>query len=433
LSALPNDHKELISNWTDCWFGENKTTGYVTVTDFNFSKSYGSKDTRALERDTEGKEQRFISLNGFTFGERKADELKQIRNIGIDLDQYKEGMSIEEGLDELQALIVSNTIPEPNLVLTSRGIQLFYSINGGAAPNMSWLSNFITEQYISKLRHIGADSNAKDLSRVMRVPNSVNERNGALVKVDIWNPQPYSLRELQSYCKPLDTFKYRGKKKAEIRRVIPKNLSLFYKTNNSRLVDLDKLIDLRNGDLTGYRNKFLYIYAYHQALLCNNLKDLEAFIYNVLDRIHSTSDKPMSKAEVRRTVKSAYEDSREFFEHYKSNDYKVVNRLNDGIIKPYKTTNLIKVLGITVDEQYKLRRIHTGDVSKEKEAQRKRKERRESGSVTQKDYQAKRKKKSAALAGQVKKMNEQGVKKAVIAKELGITRQQVYNLLKSVK
>src|SRR5690606_1170603 len=116
-------------------------------------------------------------------------------------------------------------------------------------------------------------------------PNSINERNGAVVKADIWNPYPYSLEELQAYCKPLDRFSYRGKKKAEIKRIAPKNLSFFYKTNNARLVDLDKLIEIRKGDFTHKRNTFLYIYAYHQALICNTLADTEAFMWDVFNRI----------------------------------------------------------------------------------------------------------------------------------------------------
>jgi hypothetical protein len=429
MVALVKPSRETITDWTDCWFGDNKSTGYVTVTNFKTSKSYGAKDINALERDTKGREERYISLNGFTFGERKTGELKQIRNIGIDLDQYKQDLSIEKGLDELQALIVSDIIPEPNLVLVSRGIQLFYSIQGGAAPNMSWLSSFITEQYISKLKHIGADSNAKDLSRVMRVPNSMNERNGAIVKPEIWNPYPYTLQELQAYCKPLDAFKYRGKKKATIKRIAPKNLSFFYKTNNARLVDLENLIQLRDGDLTGYRNTFLYIYAYHQALICNSYADTEGFLCNVFDRIRST-DRPMSKAEFRRTIKSAYEDSREFFEHYKANGFKVVNKLNDGIIKPYKTTSLIEKLDITIEEQRQLNRIHTGVVSKEKDTQRKRKERRAAGVKSRSEYNKQRQDHTKELATKVKSMDRQGIKKTVIAKELGISRKHVYKLLK---
>lgn len=416
LIAAVQPKKEWLTTWDSCWFGEDKRTGYVTVTDFCFKKSYGAKDINALKRDTEGIEKRFISLNAFSFGERQTSELRQIRNIGIDLDQYKKGLSISEGLDAIQALILDKVIPEPNLILTSRGIQLFYTVEGGASPDMSWLSSFITEQYISKLRHLGADSNAKDISRVMRVPNSINERNGAIVEPEIWNPHPYTLQELQSFCKPLERFSYRGKKRAAIKRISPKNLSFFYKTNNARLVDLDKLIVLRNGDFTNKRNIFLYVYAYHQSLVCNSLSDTEAYIFDVVERIYSREDKPLSNAEIKRTVKSAYKDSHNFFDHFKKNGFKVIYRHNDGIIKPYKTTNLIKILEITIDEQRALKRIHTGVVSKEKETDRKRVERRTAGVKSRSEYLKERQ----AIKKQAVSLKEQGYKYKDIADKLGV-------------
>lgn len=424
--------QEVLTDWISCWFGRNKTTGYVTITDFNFQKSYGLKDINALIRDTSGVEKRFISLNSFTFGERQTRELKQIRNIGIDLDQYKQGLSIEQGLDELQVLILEKIIPEPNLVLTSRGIQLFYTIDGGAAPNMAWLTSYITEQYISKMRHIGADSNAKDLSRVMRVPNSINERNGKIVKSDIWNPYSYTLQELQAYCKPLDRFNYKGKKKAEIKRIVPASLSLFYKTNNARLVDLDKLIHLRNGNLSHKRNTFLYIYAYHQSLICNSLSDTEGFMLNVLERIHSEVDKPISKAEFRRTVKSAYEDAKEFFKHYQDNGYKVIARQNDGIKKPYKTTNLIEILEITTEEQRLLKRIVGEQISKEHDATRKRKERRAAGVKPQYEHLKQRKTEQAQKIEKLRKIKSKkpGATNVELAKELNVSTKTIQRLSK---
>ncbi|MGG3232393.1 AsnC family protein [Priestia flexa] len=424
--------QEKLIDWTSCWFGANKKTGYVSVTDFRFQKSYGSKDIDSLIRDTLGIEKRFISLNGFTFGERQASELRQIRNIGIDLDQYKQGMSIEDGLDEIQALILDKIIPEPNLILTSRGIQLFYTIYGGASPNMAWLTSYITEQYISKLRHLGADSNAKDISRVMRVPNSINERNGELVKPEIWNPYSYTLQELQSYCKPLDRFNYKGKKRAEIKRIVPPTLSFFYKTNNARLVDLDKLIHLRNGNLSHKRNTFLYIYAYHQSLICNSLSDTEGFMLNVLERIHSEVDKPISKAEFRRTVKSAYEDAKEFFKHYQDNGYKVIARQNDGIKKPYKTTNLIEILEITTEEQRLLKRIVGEQVSKEHDATRKRKERRAAGVKSHHEHLKQRKTEQAQKVEKLRKIKSKrpGATNVELAKELNVSTKTIQRLSK---
>src|SRR5690606_21526101 len=200
--------RQVINSWTDLWFNDYKKAGYVAITDFNKQLFFGTNDISKVIRLTEGKTQQYISINAFDVDfnnkkfSRETTQLKQIRNIAIDLDQYKLGLEIPETLEELQNLVRKQVIPAPNLVLISRGIQLFYTINKGASPDLSWLAGYITEQFIAKLQHLGADSQAKDMSRVMRVPNSVNERNNAIVKPYIWNNVGYELNELQAYCRP---------------------------------------------------------------------------------------------------------------------------------------------------------------------------------------------------------------------------------------
>lgn len=392
---LKQQAQETIQDWTDCWFGDTRRTGYVTVTDLVYQRSYGAKDIKALIRNTKGLEKSFMSLNAFTFGSRKTADLKQIRNIGIDLDQYKLDITIEDAIDQLHALIMSKVIPEPNMVLTSRGIQLFYSIRDGAAPDMAWLASYITDQFIGKTKNLGSDSNAKDVSRLMRVPNSVNERNGAIVRPEIWNPMPYTLQELQDFCKPLEDFSTRRKKKAKVMNLIPPKhhdkLSFLYRTNFLRIQDFETLIELRGGDMTHKRNQLLYVYAFHQALITNSFADLEVFLNEVYKKIHSKDNEKLTKTEFKRTIKSAYEDARRFFEHFKANGYKVVYAANDGLIKPYKNDSLIEMFDITEEEQRQMRSVMGSVVAKEKDAERKRKKRREEGAKTHEEYQKSRK------------------------------------------
>lgn len=438
--ALIEVKKEHLSDWTECWFGEGKRYGYVAILQYLNEKPihrfYGSNDIDSLIHETEGKETRYISLNAFRFGKRRSTDLQQIRNVGIDLDQYKLGLTIEQALDELQVLILDCVIPEPNLVLTSRGIQLFYTIQGGAAANMFWLSSYITEQYIAKLQHIGADPQAKDAARVMRVPGSINERNNAKVEAEIWNDKSYTLQELQAYCKPLEKFGHKGKKKASVSRLLPAvhdKLSLFYRTNHVRLLDLERLAELRSGDMTGKRNTFLYIYAYHQSLICNSFVDLEIFINRVFNQIHSKTDKPMTKGELQRTVRSAYKDAKAFFEHYKDNGYQVIYKHRDGIKKPYKTANLINILDITDDEQRAMKCLHVGVISKEKDAERKRQEREAAGIKSREEYEKQRKTDSEKVLDEVKALYENGVKQAVISKQIGISKGRVSQLVNEIK
>lgn len=428
---------QQINDWVDLWFNPHKQAGYVAVTDFERQLFFGANDVSKVINMTKGKQKQFISVNSFDVNwnekefSRETAKLKQIRNIAIDIDQYKLGLTIDEALDEIQLLILDNKIPEPNLILTSRGIQIFYSIDRGASPKMSWLAGYITEQIISKLNHIGADSNAKDMSRVMRVPNSINERNNALVKPYIWNDEAYTLQELQSYCKPLEHFGTRKKTKT---KVIPINakVSLFYKTNYARLTDLRKLFDLRQGDFTGMRNTFIYMYAYHQSLLLNTQQDVIQDVTSALKDIYSKTDKPMTKREIESTIKSAYKDAEGFFESYKANGYRVVYKQNDGIKKPYKTSNFIKKLNITIEEQKALKVLCSPEIKKQHKADYMRNKRLEDG-ITKgnaEEYNSKRKQRKETITLIAKELRDKGKTLQEIAEITRVSKGYISQILK---
>ncbi len=381
---------QVIENWTDCWFGPTKRTGYVSVTDFESQKFYGAKDTKAIIRHTNGAEDLYISLNAFNFGSRRSEDLKQLRNIGIDIDQYKLGLDAEDALYVIDSLVSTNAIPQPNLVLKSHGVQLFYSIDQGAAPNLDWWYNYITTQLIDKLHSIGADPGAKGVTRVMRAPGSINSKNKSVVRSEIWNPYPYSLQDIQNYCKPFNKFSRHHKKKAEV-QALPdleeKRLKLMYQTNYARLTDLEKLIELRSGDFTHMRNNFIYVYAFHQSLIVNSLSHLERSVEYIFSQIHSRDQKKsFTQTELKRTIKSAYKDAEKFFSQYKADGYQIINRHLDGIKKPHKSETLIDMFDLSKDEERMMNTIYGEEIDKEKRAERKRKKRHEEGMKTREEY-----------------------------------------------
>lgn len=434
-----------LKEWYDLWFDEHKKAGYVAVTDFKRQYFYGSNDIERLIDATNGKERQFISINAFEVDwenkvfSRETARLKQIRNIAIDLDQYKLGLTVDEVIDELKALILDDEIPEPNLVLISRGIQLFYTIDKGASPSLAWLAGYITEQFISKLQHVGADSNAKDMSRVMRVPNSINERNNSVVKPYIWNDEAYTLQKLQAYCRPLDKFSSREETKKKIAR-LPSNLALeqYYKTNYARRNDLLKLFELRNGDFTGCRDFFIYILSYHQSLILNSEEDVFHAVKNDIKGIYTRDPKAkkdkVTDSWIRKTVKSAYKDAEGFFNHFKANGYRVVYQTADGVIKPYKTDNIIKLLNITEEEQRAMSTLRSERIAKEQHAEYMRNKRRSEGVRPMQEYQKARKDAKQAKIDELRQLlkDNPGMTKTELAKALNIGRTHLYNLLKEL-
>ena len=385
---------ERLNHWSDLWFSDRKRAGYVAIGNVTRPKYYGLNDKSRIPSITAGKGQCYITLNAFDADfqtglfSRKAERLKQIRNIGVDLDQYKLGITIEQAIDTLQVLILEEKIPEPNLVLTSRGVQIFYSISGGASPKMEWLASYITEQFIEKLQGLGADFNAKDMSRFMRVPFSVNERNGAVVDAEIWNPEAYTLQELQAYCRPFDDYNRNRNRKGKIIQLaeVDNKLLLFYRTNYARLRDLRKLIELRKGDFTGMRNVFVYVYAFHQSLVSNTLETAKIAVKSDLVGMYSRTDKPMTKKEMDKTISSAYHDCEKFFKAYRANGNRMMYSRNDGIIKPYTTNNLIKKLEMTEEEQYLMSSIRNAKITKKQHADYMREKRRAEGVGSMAEY-----------------------------------------------
>lgn len=394
MNALQQQaHPETVLNdWTDIWLRDDKKAGYVGVThNFKSYKWYGLKDKQAIKSHTRGQLDQYITLNAYEGFHRDSEHLKQIRTIGIDLDHYNVDLSILETQEIIFDMVKEGIIPAPNLVITSRGTQLFYDIAKGASPDMAWLTSYITKQFIDKLKEIGADSNASDTSRIMRVPESVNSRNGATVTPRIWRNTPYTLQELQTYCKPLERFRNSYKRRFNRAYSIDSRLISLNKVCYARVSDFEKLIELRNGDFTGKRNELLYMYSFHDAF---NHDSYDATLNEMRERfkdVFSRSDGTLDESEFKRTVKSGYDDAKTFFDYFKSNGYRTIGRQNDGVIKPRKTANIIQALDISEDEQMHLRTLISAEIKRQRERVRKTKANRAKGIRPMTEYNKQRK------------------------------------------
>lgn len=432
-----------IQHWTDIFLADDKRAGYITLANENYHVigAYGLNDRKRLLSDTNNKIDRFISLNAFNIADwhdiknvRKANNLKQIRVIGIDIDQYKKGLTIADALDEINRLIDNGMIPTPNMILTSRGIQLFYSIKGGASPYKSGQTSHITNQFIKRLAHIGADGNAKDPARLMRAPYSINSRNGAIVHPQIWNDTSYTLWELLDYA---GAYKPEKIKKANI--IIPLNFAtnLMYRTNKARITDFDMLIELRNGNLTGMRNAFLYNYAFHLSLLDQNCEKVLNKVLDIFSNVstNDTQGAPFTAREITLTAISAYDDAKAFIQWYQAHNYKLEYGLNDGIIKPKKTSTLIEQLSITISEQHCMTTLATMDIlalNRYRETQR---QRRNSGMRTMNEYNNDRNKQAQERLQQLKDLIQQhpDYTQKQYADMMNVSRATIARLIKQIK
>lgn len=436
-SALYSHKERDINHWTDLWFAEDKRAGFVVIANEKYFAEtvVGGHDYKRLHTIKQSENARFISLNAFEVsdfkniqGVRATANLKQIRNIGVDIDQYDLGLTIPEAEDLIYELIRDEIIPVPNLVLKSRGIQLIYSIKGGLSPYRHALAKYITSQFIEKTKHIGSDTQATDMARLFRLPESLNTRNGLRVHPEIWYPYSYDIWELRKY---VDKYEPKALDIPHVKtnRIIALNdeAKAMLLTNRARLHDFKKLIKLRNGDFTNQRNILLYNYSFHLSLIEHDLENVLAAtkrLFSTVTTRDKSSEKILDETEINITVNSAFDDATKFIKYYQKNGYKIEYKAGDGIIKPKRTETLIKELGITSEEQKHMRTLATTAILRDNRNEKRKKditeERRTKGVRPRNEYNDERKKKQQS---NLKKLQE------LIKKHPDYTQQQYAELM----
>lgn len=399
--------------------GRNAETGYKTVGDFKnhidyLNYMYGSTNgfvSRAtihhksdlfserlfsnewlIEKNAYyGQKNVYTSLNTFISPKkgRKTGNLKVLNSLYIDIDCYKADLTQEQVLFLLEQDYFDKIIPTPTFVINSgRGLYLIYKIKEdcNALPRWQRVQRFLFKQ----LEDLGADSQALDAARILRVPFTINTKSGTMVKIERFNDITYTLYDIiQEYNVPYDsrkpkveygkatarqkevaqwqakafgvelpnfnsyddTFnfihKYSEKKISGKEKTIVKKKS-FTDTLNNRINDLFTLFgELRTG-VDCCREYALFLC---RLWAIEKTGDYEYALKTTL-ALNSSLDKPFSMSYVTRTTKSAE------------------TKCKNGESYHYSTRKIIEVLQITEEEQKKLRSLRTNDGSKKKEQNR---------------------------------------------------------------
>lgn len=127
---------------------------------------------------------------------RKVGNLKRLNALYLDLDCYKIGMTQEQVLDELEQNYFGHSIPTPTFVINSgRGLYLIWKLKNedkNALPRWTSVQKYLFEQ----CRDFNADPQALDAARILRVPFSTNGKNGETVRIMRFNDVQYTLHEI---------------------------------------------------------------------------------------------------------------------------------------------------------------------------------------------------------------------------------------------
>ena len=335
----------------------------------------------------------YITLNTFYKTYRRIECLKELNALFIDLDTYKTGFTKEQILMNLNENYFGKNIPIPNLIIDSgRGLYLIWLIK--KVPSMALPLWKAAEDYFYKtLKEFGADRQALDATRILRIPGSINPKTHTEVKIIDNYDYLYELREIQNEYMPElseKALKKRGRPKKVL--FVHRERSLYY----TRLQDLIKLCELREYNLKGHRELILFLYRYY---LCYFTEDIEKSLNDTLE-LNNMFRQPLSENEVRNATKSA-----ETVFKNQSKDYK------------YKNETLINLLEISDEEQKEMKTIISKDEYRRRDREYQKKKYNEKlkkkGKVSKKEELDK-------LRKEIKSLREQGLKNKDIMQMLQI-------------
>ncbi|EGT4142459.1 DNA-binding response regulator [Clostridium perfringens] len=268
----------------------------------------------------------YITLNTFYKPCRRLENIKELNTLFIDLDYYKTGKTKAQILMDLEKNYFNQRIPTPNYVIDSgRGMYLIWLIN--AVPSQALPLWKAVQDYLYKqLKEFGADRQALDATRILRVPGSINSKSKTVVSILDEYDYIYDLREIQNGFLP--ELKPYEKKKGRPSKInfIFRERSLYF----GRIQDIIKLCELREYNLKGHREIILFLYRYY---LCSFTEDTQKALNDVLE-LNSMFRQPLRENEVTRATMSA---ERCYLD--KNKQYK------------YKNETLIELLEITEEEQ----------------------------------------------------------------------------------
>ena len=369
--------------------------GWITRSciDENGYSQWHYKYLELKETDLTG-ENIYITLNTFYKPCRRLECIKELNFVYIDLDYYKTKYTKEQVIMNLESNYFNKIIPATNYIIDSgRGLALLWNINKVPSQALP-LWKAIQEYLYHQLKEFGADRQALDATRVLRVPGSINSKSKTVVSIIDEYDYIYDLREIQKEYLP--ELKPKEKKKGRPKKVnyVYRERSLYF----ARIQDITKLCELREYDLRGHREIILFLYRYY---LCSFTEDVQKALEDVLE-LNSMFIYPLKEKEVIRATRSAekcYLD--------KNKEYK------------YKNDTLIELLEITEYEETKMSTIISKNEYK-----------RRNNEYNKKKYQEKLKEE-----GKLSKKEEVKVRREKIKDLLaeGLSQKEIYSLLKISK
>lgn len=283
-----------------------------------------------------------ISISAFYRPRRITDYLYCTSAIMIDLDYYKtEYEDIDNDRDFCQELqpFIDKLGYEPTAIVSSgHGYYLYFRLDKNInlkSSSMRRLYQTTVQKMIKIFEPIGADPACSDLTRVFKVPSSINFKTGNQVTICRFNPD--ITINLSALADSLGIHTVEQNNRTAFQKYHKGAKSRYTNANRQRMEDYEHLLALRNYDLPHMRDLFfLYvsINCYNMNMPC---EEVLAYCSNLNSRLHE----PLPDMELERTI--SY----------------LNNQLDEnGICKvKYKNNHIVEALHISDREQESMHQL----------------------------------------------------------------------------
>lgn len=396
----------------------------------------------------------FIAQASFGSTRRRVMDVIELSLLFCDLDTYRQerlaGLGARELVVELLAVCEREGLPVPSLVVFSgRGLQSKWLLREAIGPAMLGRWAQCQRLLARGLASMGADGQALDAARLLRLVGTRHGESGRLVEVvhgDLEAPLRYTFEELWTLLNarpvadrtqeaPRSPAKARGPSAAmsgaEARRSAPVRRSELPKHEWSwktelalaRFLDLRSVITMRGGIEEGARMRFLF-WCLNFFCFTRIVETEEALMREAEALVESIDPTWCFERDALSTLlRKSIEHCNGATVHYNGVDY-------PPLYTP-KNAHLIEQLQITVEEQRELTTILSPQVARERRLAQYAHRHRADGRVPRDEYLSSVT--NQELRDRVLSMHRDGMSGRAIASEVGVDRKHVARIIKNNK
>ena len=196
VPVVRRNHEKLDANgaptWEECAVPASALAGWFPafIEQFKFDSFFGVNGTFAPVGRVSGFSRRSRHFRDALAKSRGNDRIHALTACFADIDCHTVNLTTGKVVGELIDLENKGELPSISMLLLSgRGVWAFWFLRNDqdSGPVKSWRENVAAWNQVqsainAQLKHLGADSNAKDLARVARIPGSLNPKNGERVR-----------------------------------------------------------------------------------------------------------------------------------------------------------------------------------------------------------------------------------------------------------